>query len=180
MGYALPGEHAFNILYTQASFHKYFKITDEIYFSAEAEGKISQNEVEPYYLQRGLGYGNDFVRGYEYYVIDGNNYALGKAEIKYRLINLPEINLPTQNVPFFRQRQFNKANFALFITAFSDWGYVGAPNTNVENNFLGNTPLWGNGFGLDIVTYYGIVVRFEYSFNQLNQNGFFLHFLADM
>jgi hypothetical protein len=83
-------------------------------------------------------------------------------------------------MPFLRQRQFNKANFALYLTAFSDWGYVGAANPNVENNFLANTPLWGKGLGLDMVTYYGIVVRFEYSFNKLNQSGFFLHFLANM
>jgi outer membrane protein assembly factor BamA len=180
MGLALPKERAFNILYTQASFHKYFKVTNKIFFSAEAEGKVSQNEIEPYYLQRGLGYGNDFVRGYEYYVIDGNNYALGKGEIKYQLINIPQIKLPTQSIPFFRQSQFNKANFALYLTAFSDWGYVGQANPNVVNNFLAKAPLWGNGVGIDMVTYYGIVVRFEYSFNQLDQSGFFLHFLADM
>jgi len=180
MGVALPKQHAFNIVYIQSSIHKYFKLTDKLFCSAEAEGKVSQNEVQPYYLQRGLGYGNDFVRGYEYYVIDGNNYALLKGEIKYQLINIAKIDLPTQGMPFLRQRQFNKANFALYLTAFSDWGYVGAANPNVENNFLANTPLWGKGLGLDMVTYYGIVVRFEYSFNKLNQSGFFLHFLANM
>jgi outer membrane protein assembly factor BamA len=180
MGIALPQQHAFNILYAQASIHKYFRLVKKFFFSAEAEGKVSQSGAQPYYLQRGLGYGNDFVRGYEYYVIDGNNYGLGKAEIKYQLINIPEINLPTQQVPFLRGRQFNKANFALYLTAFSDLGYVNSADPNVENNFLANTPVWGNGFGIDMVTYYGIVLRFEYSFNRLNQNGFFLHFLADM
>jgi len=180
MGMALPQQHAFNILYAQSSIHKYGKISEKFFYSAEAEGKLSENGEQPYYLQRGLGYGNDFVRGYEYYVIDGNNYALIKAEVKYRLINIPLINLPTQQLPFLRKRQFNKANFAIYLAAFSDWGYVGAANTDVENNFLANTPLWGNGVGLDMVTYYGIVVRFEYSFNQLGQSGFFLHFLADM
>jgi len=180
LGVALPKQQAFNIFYAQASIHKYFKIIDKFFFSAEAEGKVSQSGEQPYYLQRGLGYGNDFVRGYEYYVIDGNNYALGKAEIKYQLLNFPEINLPTQQMPFLRGRQFNKANFALYLTAFSDLGYVNAADPNVENNFLANAPLWGNGVGLDMVTYYGIVVRFEYSFNRLDQSAFFLHFLADM
>jgi len=180
MGIALPQQRAFNILYAQSSIHKYGKITDKLFYSAEAEGKVSGSSAQPYYLQRGLGYANDFVRGYEYYVIDGNNYALAKGEIKYQLINIPIINLPTQQLPFLRERQFNKATFALYLTAFSDWGYVGNADPYVENNFLANNALWGNGFGLDMVTYYGIVVRFEYSFNQLNQSGFFLHFLADM
>lgn len=180
MGIALPQEHAFNILYLQSSLHKYGKIYKKFFYSAEAEGKVSKIGDQPYYLQRGLGYGNDFTRGYEYYVIDGNNYALFKAEMKYQLLNIPIINLPTHQLPFLRQRQFNKANFALYLTVFSDWAYVGAADPDVQNNFLANTPLWGNGVGLDMLTYYGIVVRFEYSFNQLGQSGFFLHFLADM
>jgi len=175
MGVALPQQKAFNITYIQSSIHKYWKLTDKLYYSAEAEGKVSTNGDQPYYLQRALGYGNDFVRGYENYVIDGNNYALIKNEIKFRIVNVP-----AQQLPLFGIKQFDKAYFALYLTAFSDWGYVGAADPNVENNFLANTPLWGNGIGLDVVAYYDIVVRFEYSFNKLNQSGFFLHFLADM
>jgi len=171
----VPKEKGFNITYLQSSIHIYWKITDQLYYSAMAEGKVSVNGSQPYYLQRGLGYGNDFVRGYEYYVIDGNNYAIVKNEIKYRILNVPVQQLPIKGIP-----QFDKAYYAFYITAFSDWGYVGAADPNVQNNFLANTPLWGNGVGIDFVAYYDIVLRFEYSFNQLNQQGFFLHFLADM
>ncbi len=179
LGVGLPQQRAFNITYVQSSLHKYWKVTDNLFYAAMAEGKVAISGDQPYYLQRGLGYGNDFVRGYEYYVIDGNNFALVKNEIKYCLINIPEIKLPTNQIPFLRGRQFNKANFALYLAVYGDWGYVGDADPNVENNFLANTPLWGYGLGLDMVTYYSIVVRFEYSFNKLNQNGFFLHFLAD-
>ncbi|HTA27500.1 MAG TPA: hypothetical protein VK809_06920, partial [Bacteroidia bacterium] len=76
--------------------------------------------------------------------------------------------------------QFDKAYYAFYLTAFSDWGYVGSANPYVKNDYLANTPLNGNGIGLDFVAYYDIVLRFEYSVNKLNQGGFFLHFLADM
>jgi outer membrane protein assembly factor BamA len=175
LGMALPGQKAFNILYVQSSIHKYWKLTEKLFYATEVEGKISENGTQPYYLQRALGYGNDFVRGYEYYVIDGNNYGLVKNEVKFQLINIP-----AQPLPLFGIKQFDKAYFALYFTAFSDWGYVGSADPNVVNNFLANTPLWGNGVGLDVVAYYDIVVRFEYSFNKLNQSGFFLHFLAGM
>ncbi len=180
LGIAIPKEQAFNMTYVQSSIHKYWEVTDKLFYASSAEGKFSGSASQPYYLQRGLGYGNEFVRGYEDYVIDGNNYALIKNEIKYQLINIPYIELPVQQVPFFRRSQFKKANFALYITAYTDWGYVSAGDPNVENNFLTDTPLWGYGFGVDIVAYYSIVMRFEYSFNQLGQNGFFLHFLAGM
>lgn len=174
-GVAIPKEQAFNITYLQSSLHLYYKIINGLYYSAEVEGKVSQNESQPYYLQRGLGYGNDFVRGYEYYVIDGNDFGLVKNELKYRILNVPVQQLPIKGIP-----QFDKAYYAFYLTAFSDLGYVGLANKNVENNFLADKYLWGNGVGIDFVAYYDIVLRFEYSFNQLNQNGFFLHFLADM
>ena len=175
LGIAIPKERAFNITYVQSSIHKYWNMVDKLYYAVEAEGKVSAYGAQPYYLQRGLGYGNDFVRGYEYYVMDGNNYALVKNEIKYRILNVPVQQLPIKGIP-----QFDKAYYAFYLTAFSDWGYVGGADPDVQHNFLANTPLWGNGVGIDFVAYYDIVLRFEYSFNKLNQSGFFLHFLADL
>lgn len=165
----------FNLFYVQASFHKYWSISPRFYYSAMAETKISQNGTQPYYLQKALGYGNDFVRGYELYVVDGNNYVLLKNEIRFRFLNVP-----VQTIPFIGMRQFNKAYYAFYLTAFTDWGYVGAANPDVTGNTLADTPLWGNGFGIDFVTYYDLVFRVEYSFNKLGQSGFFLHFVAPM
>jgi outer membrane protein assembly factor BamA len=174
-GVAIPKERAFNILYLQSSIHKYWGIANNLFYAVEVDGKVSLAGDQPYYLQRGLGYGNGFVRGYEYYVIDGNNYTLAKNEIKFRFLNVP-----VQQLPLFGFKQFDKAYYALYLTAFSDWGYVGDADPYVQNNFLANTPLWGYGAGIDLVAYYDVVLRFEYSFNKLNQHGFFLHFLADM
>jgi len=165
----------FNLFYVQTSFHKYWDISPRLFYSAEVEGKVSQNGVQPYYLQRGLGYASDFVRGYELYVVDGNDFVLVKNEVKFRLFNVP-----MQPLPFTGMSQFNKTYYAVYLTAFTDWGYVGSANPDVKNNFLAATPLWGNGFGLDFVTYYDLVFRLEYSFNKLNQSGFFLHFVAPM
>jgi len=168
-------DKAFNMFYVQTSFHKYWNIANNFYYSAEVEGKVSQTGTQPYYLQRGLGYLNDYVRGYELYVIDGNDFALVKNEIRFRVLNVA-----LQPLPVIGMRQFNSPYYQLYITAFADWGYVGAANPNVTNNTLANTPLWGNGFGLDFVTYYNLVLRLEYSFNRLGQSGLFLHFVAPM
>ncbi|MGP8217361.1 MAG: POTRA domain-containing protein [Bacteroidia bacterium] len=167
--------HPFNIIYVQTAIHKYWTISDYFYYEAMAEGKISNNATQPYYLQLGLGYSNDFVRGYEDYVVDGNDYMLVKNEIKFRFLNVP-----VQNLPLFGLRQFNKAYYALYLTAYSDWGYLTSPDPYVINDFLANRPLWGNGFGIDLVAYYDLIWRFEYSFNGLGQHGFFLHFQAAM
>jgi hypothetical protein len=39
--------------------------------------------------------------------------------------------------------------------------------------------LYTAGAGVDVVTVYDIVLRFEYSFNQLGQPGFFFHIRND-
>lgn len=165
----------YNLFYVQSSFHKYWSLSPLFYYSVEAEGKVSQAGAQPYFLQRGMGYSNSFVRGYELYVVDGNYYALTKNELRFRLINRP-----MQTIPYLGVRQFNTTFFTIYLTAFSDWGYVGAPDPYVINNFLSKTPLWGNGAGIDLVTYYDIVFRIEYSFNNLGQGGVFIHFMAPM
>src|SRR6185312_4372927 len=165
----------FNILYAQGSFHCYFPMSKKFFYSVEVEGKVSADGAQPYYLQRGMGYSNDYVRGYEAYVIDGNDYCAFKNEVKLKVLNVT-----VQNLPLFGITQFSKAYYAFYLTAFSDWGYVGSPDPYVTNNFLANSPMWGNGFGLDLVTYYDLVWRLEYSWNRMGQGGVYLHFEADM
>ncbi len=165
----------YNLFYVQSSFHKYWALSPLFYYSAEVEGKVSQSGAQPYFLQQALGYSNNFVRGYELYVVDGNDYALVKNEIRFRLINRP-----LQSIPYLGMSQFNTTYFTVYFAAFSDWGYVGAADPYVLNNFLTNKSLWGNGIGLDFVTYYDLVFRLEYSVNSLNQGGVFLHFTAPM
>ena len=46
-------------------------------------------------------------------------------------------------------------------------------------NSLVNSFLYTGGFGIDVVTFYDLVFRFEYSFNQLGQSGLFFHIGSD-
>lgn len=52
-------------------------------------------------------------------------------------------------------------------------------NKNFPQNSLVNRMLYTAGAGIDIVTLYDVVFRFEYSCNQLGQKGLFLHFKND-
>jgi hypothetical protein len=47
-------------------------------------------------------------------------------------------------------------------------------------NNLNNTFLYTGGVGIDILTFYDLNIRIEYSFNQLNKNGLFLHTKSGM
>ena len=109
-----------------------------------------------------LGY-EDYVRGYEYYVVDGQSYWLSKTAIKYALIEKTYFE-----IPYVKMKQFKKSHYSLYFGIFSDLGYV--LNEQPENT-LNNSLLWGKGIALDYVTYYDKLLRIEYSINhQYYQN----------
>ncbi|MEZ4721573.1 MAG: POTRA domain-containing protein [Flavobacteriales bacterium] len=139
------------------------------FFGHGYKGKLTPIGAPPYYFQRGLGYSNNFVRGYELYVIDGQHYILHKNNIKYQLIRKQTIDLKT----LFRK--FDKFHYSVFLNAFSDAGYV-IDNLNGSSNPLANTWQYSCGLGLDFVTYYDLVVRFEGSINKLGNPGFYVNF----
>ncbi len=165
-----------NTLHIKANVRKYINLKGRLYFATGLTGKISPFWHQPYYYQRGLGYGREFVRGYEYYVIDGMHYALLKNNLKFNLV-------PTrvQNFNFIPSEKFSKLFWALYLNVFADFAYVSDTRQNVFNP-LSNELIMGYGIGLDLVTYYDFVVRFEYSFNikGKGESGFFIHFMPSI
>ncbi|MCE1201918.1 MAG: BamA/TamA family outer membrane protein [Bacteroidia bacterium] len=156
----------------KATFDLYRKISPRWHWAFTTSAKTVIGPAQPYQLQRGLGYGNDFVRGYELYVVDGRDFGLFKSNLKYTLVK------PTvRQIPLPVTERFTKIHYALYLNALFDAGYVREPNP-WPDNFLQNRMLYGTGIGLDLVTYYDLVWRFEYSFNHLRQSGFFIHFVA--
>ena len=73
--------------------------------------------------------------------------------------------------------KFNTFHYALYAGIFGDAGYVD-DNRYAQKNPLANSFLYGYGAGIDYVTYYDIVFRFEYSFNKMLEHGFFVSFNA--
>lgn len=123
----------------------------------------------PYHFQRGLGYANTYIRGYELYVIDGQHFLLYKSNIKFQLVKKHTIDLRT----LFKK--FDKFHYSLFLNAFGDGGYV-IDNLNRDTNPLANSLQYSYGLGLDFVSYYDVVIRLEASMNALGQPGFFINF----
>lgn len=148
----------------------YVQVANRIYCSSGLKTKISSTVNHPYYVQKGLGW-RDYIRGYEYYVIDGGRYALAKAGLKYEIIK-PHI----KNVPL-PLNKFNTFHYALYFGLYGDMGYV-EDRLYAGANPLANSLLAGYGVGVDYVTYYDIVLRLECSMNKMNELGFFIHFNA--
>jgi hypothetical protein len=163
-----------NSLTVKSTFRKYYKIKGRLYYAYGLTGKVSPFWHQPYYYLRGLGYNRDFVRGYEYYVVDAQHFGLMKNNLKFELV-------PTRvfSLDFIPTDKFSKLYYAIYLNVYTDIGYAIDNRSNVYNP-LANEILVGYGLGLDFVTYYDFVVRFEYSFNKMGESGFFIHFMPSI
>ncbi|HZK06716.1 MAG TPA: hypothetical protein VFC92_00815 [Bacteroidales bacterium] len=151
------------------SYRHYWKLSKLFYLGTDWTGKISTSREQPYFYQQGLGYGRNFVRGYELYVVDGQSFVLSKNTLKFNLV-------PTRvkNIGFLKSQKFGLIHYALYLNWYIDAGYVD-DYRKLDYNELSNNLLLGTGVGLDLVTYYDMVFRFEFSVNRMGEPGFFFH-----
>ena len=173
-GLGIEFEKPLDILWVRSTSRLFVLLSKRWYFGTSFVGKLSSCSYQPYFLMQGLGYDRDFVRGYEYYVIDGQHYALTRNNIKFAI--LPERNA---NLSFIPSQKFSRIHLASYFTLFADAGYtwIDHRSEGIENTLPG-TFLFGTGLGLDIVTYYDKVMLIEYSLNKLGESGIFIHFIA--
>jgi hypothetical protein len=168
-GFGLFDNGLNQLAYFTGRFKKFIPLSARWYSGASYTQKVSLYQKEPYYTQRGLGY-SDFVRGYEYYVIDAQQYSLVKTNVKYQLVK-PRV----KTLNFVKIKQFNKVPYSIYTSIFFDAAYA-SDKLYDQQNQLANKWLTGIGVGIDFVTYYDKVVRVEFSRNHLNETGIFIHF----
>tara|TARA_B100000214_G_scaffold374032_1_gene355728 strand:- start:1119 stop:2513 length:1395 start_codon:yes stop_codon:yes gene_type:complete len=148
----------------------HINIFDRFYFGSSFKTKINSNEKQPYIEKKYLGF-EDYIRGYEYYVIEGDNYWISKTAIKYNILKKRNFTLP-----YIKMEQFKKSHYSLFTSLFADIGYINDGYENETVNKLANIALASVGLSLDYITYYDKIIRIEYSINKLGEKGVFLHF----
>jgi outer membrane protein assembly factor BamA len=159
-------------MYLAAMYRKYLPLSERWHTSLSLKGKLSGQSETPYWVQRGFGYGNDLVRGYEYYVVPGQNFVLIKSNVKFTLLKTKVVSLP---LPI--SEKFRTIPNAFYLNAGFESGYV-RDRMFAQENPLANTWQFGYGIGLDYVTYYNLVFSVEYSLNRMGESGLFLHFAA--
>ncbi len=165
----LPDEKL-NMIVMAAGIRGYAEVFARIFAGGMLRGRWNPSKNVPYYHQRALGFGT-YIRGYEYYVIDGQSYGIAKASLRYQLLK-PHVF----KFPFLPFEKFNTFHLAIYPGLYADAGYVDdRESVNSDNNYLGNSLLFGYGAGVDFVTYYDLAFRFEYSFNRQGEHGFFFH-----
>ncbi len=161
-----------DVFYGKITADWYQPIKGRWYWASNLTMKMSDDYDAPYSFNQGLGYKNDYVRTYELYVIDAMNFTLVKNNLKYAILNPV-----TRYLPFIKNERFGKIHFALYANVFFDCAYSWKVPENTTS-FLDNKFIFGTGLGLDFVTYYDKVIRFEYGVNDMGESGLFIHFVA--
>lgn len=131
---------------------------------------------QAYTLQQALGYHQDFVRGYERFVMDGPYAGYSRNALRWRAW---QTSFPLKRIIFIKglKKYFQQMPLALYLKGFSDYGYAFHPFPRSDNRFLNNRFLVGWGLGLDVVTFYDSVTRLEYSWNHQGDGSLKIHFV---
>jgi outer membrane protein assembly factor BamA len=149
----------------------YIPLGYKFYWYQSLKFKTSEPSAQAYNIQRAMGYLQDYVRGYEYYVIDGQHFGIMRNEVKYCLFKKrfnTGIGERADDLPL-----------NVFIKAYYDCGYVKDQFWS-KNNPLNNSFLQGYGIGVDVSTFYDMVARYELTRNALGETKIYIALKANI
>jgi len=152
------------------TYAKHWPLNNNFFLSNFSSGFISSRTNQPYSAFNAMGYQSQIVRGYDNFVVEGPLFVLNKTTIKKKIFSHM---YRMEQVPL---EQFRFLPIAVYIKAFADFGYVkNYPYYDEKslNQRLSNQLLSGSGIGVDVVTTYDLVLRFEYIFTQYQPSGGF-------
>ena len=140
-----------------------FTLSDKYFFNLQFAGMLKLPFKQPYITRRLIGYDGFYLDGYDKYVIDGVAGGYSRTTLTRKLVNT------AFNIPSTRVKQLNYIPLKIYAKVFANAGYVHDPEAN--KNSLANTFLYAGGVGVDIVLFYNMIFRLEWSINHLKQNG---------
>ncbi len=156
-----------NLTSVYANIAHFKPLSKRFYSDITVSGRVFYGNKQPYAQAQGLGYGADLLRGYQLYVIDGQSYALLKPTLKYELFKVEKY------VKWIPIQQFRTFPVSAYARIYTDIGYITDKNASKTNNQLANQFLYTTGVGIDIVSFYNLVLQFDYSINKQQETGFF-------
>jgi hypothetical protein len=159
--------HIVNVWQLDLSTGNFWQLFPKTYLSVNTVSTLKLPFRQPFFNSRLMGYGEMFMQGYEYYVVDGVAGTCVKTTLSKKLFDF--------SVPMHvtKKQTIDRVPFRIFARIYGNAGYVYNPSPGL--NSLSNKMLYSGGFGLDIVTIYDVAIKLDFSFNQLGQNGLYLH-----
>ena len=148
-------------------YSQYFKLNKKFYYSFNLYSYVSSNN-QPYYLFEDENY----VRGYQTYLIQGHSNAIYRNTFKKELFNR------IWNLEKYNLKKFKNFPFRIYGKLFFDSGYIwGYSNDN--NNIYTNKLIYSTGLGFDFVGIKSYSFSTEFSRNAENKYNFYINFEID-
>ncbi len=137
----------------------------------QATGTLKFPFDQPFFNKRLFGHGDLYMRGLEAYVADGVAGFVTRATARREVLNF-------KIKPPIVIQGHDKIPFRILLKVYGDLGYA---YDKQPSNYSAITNKWLRswGVGIDVISFYDFVIRLEYSFNQLNQQGLFIHSRSD-
>ena len=159
------------------SWAEYYPLGKRFFFSYGVQNVFTLGNEVPYFEKSSVGLsGKDIpgisteLRGYERYAIDGSWVGMAKTEFKFALVPYQTLHIKKMPLKAFRQMPFG-----MFLSTYSDMGYVEDNTTSNFDKSLKGKGLIGYGVGLNIIGLYDMLLRIEYSRNHLGEDGIYFH-----
>lgn len=143
-------------------------LSDKYFFNLRATAMLKLPFKQPYVNQRFIGGNGMFLQGYEDYTIDGVAGGFAKATFSRKLLQT------AIHIPSTRIKKLNTIPIKLYGKVYGNTGYIYSEHTDPTNR-LNNRLLYSGGVGLDILLFYDLAIKLEWSWNHLRQNGLYLH-----
>jgi len=168
-----PGiSNAANCWEAEAAYARHWEVKKNLFLSNFSSLHVSFPENQPYALFASLGRSRQIVRGYEIFLIEGPSFAVNKTTLKHKIFSR------TWRWEKFFLEQFRHYPVTIYYKVFTDAGYVKNYPYYQErrlNTRLTGKPLWSAGTGIDMVLFYDLALRFEYTFTAEGTHGFFFN-----
>ena len=156
-----------NLWQLTAKGSRFLPVNEKYFLNLSAVGMVKLPFRQPYITHQFIGHDNQFMQGYENYVVDGVAGGYAKATLTRPLLNT-HLSLHSRKID-----RLNHIPLKVFVKTFVNAGYIHSkyPGENSLNNQL----VYSGGIGLDIIAFTDFVIKIEWSFNRLGENGLYLH-----
>lgn len=164
--------HDVDYFYYGIDMHFYQKLNDRWFIAEMAKLVTSSSKDIPYYFKQNLTGGDDFIRAFDYYALRGDGMYYFRSNLKYNVIKPGVMKARKEK---HKDSKFRNVPYAFYINLIADAGYM-QEDTYGQYNPYNNKMLYSWGVGIDLISYYDLVLRFEYAFTSIRTHGFFFGF----
>src|SRR5699024_7390983 len=121
---------------------KYWELFHNTYLENNFMGSYRLPAEQPYFLLGGMGYYGQYLKGMEYYVMNGDYFSILSNSIKKRIL---AIRIHSRLLP----EEFSTIPIQMYFKMYGDIGYNHFSASGADDLFS-NKMLYSYGMGIDI------------------------------